>query len=116
MISACKRTQKRGALIWWAMRCAVPTWTRVGVRSGDAALGLSLAGLHDGSGLPNRHLLGADIQWSFNSLSAKAEYVRRWPAARSQDGVQHGAYAQGTWENQRYFAVVRLGALETNSV
>lgn len=87
--------------------------TRVGVRSGDAALGLSLAGLHDGSGLPNRHLLGADIQWSFNSLSAKAEYVRRWPAARSQDGVQHGAYAQGTWENQRYFAVVRLGALET---
>ena len=87
--------------------------TRVGVRSGDAALGLSLAGLHDGSGLPNRHLLGADIQWSFNSLSAKAEYVRRWPAARGQDGVQHGAYAQGTWENQRYFAVVRLGALET---
>lgn len=87
--------------------------TRVGVRSGDAALGLSLAGLHDGSGLPNRHLLGADIQWSFNSLRAKAEYVRRWPAARSQDGVQHGAYAQGTWENQRYFAVVRLGALET---
>jgi len=87
--------------------------TRVGVRSGDAALGLSLAGLHDGSGLPNRHLLGADIQWSFNSLSAKAEYVRRWPAARGQDGVQHGAYVQGTWENQRYFAVVRLGALET---
>lgn len=87
--------------------------TRVGARSGDAALGLSLAGLHDGSGLPNRHLLGADIQWSFNSLSAKAEYVRRWPAARGQDGVQHGAYAQGTWENQRYFAVVRLGALET---
>ena len=87
--------------------------TRVGVRSGDAALGLSLAGLHDGSGLLNRHLLGADIQRSFNSLSAKAEYVRRWPAARGQDGVQHGAYAQGTWENQRYFAVVRLGALET---
>lgn len=87
--------------------------TRVGVRSGNAVLGLSLAGLHDGSGLLNRRLLGADIQWSFSLLSAKAEYVRRWPAARGQDGVHHGAYAQGTWNNQRYFAVARLGALET---
>lgn len=86
---------------------------RAGVRGGGAVLGLSLAGLHDGSGLLNRHLLGADMQWSFSSLSAKAEYVGYGPAARGLEGVHHGAYVQGTWDNQHYFAVARLGALET---